>query len=350
MAEPNDLPPNEPTRRPALQLKSQRFREAREGDWRALSSALDKVESRGLRAFSIDEILNLPLLYRSAISSLSMAQSISLDRNMITYLQALCARAYVYIYGPHTRFKDVFEGYFVKSWPKSVRALWPEISLAVLISVVGVLIGWLLCAHDSSWYDMLIPPEMAEGRNVAASVKDLKDTLGAGQGNLPNELPSMAAMLMTHNTQVCIVAFATGAVFGIPTLLALIQNFYIMGAMLWLFYSKGLGFEFTAWLTIHGTTELSAIIISGACGFHIARKIMFPGELTRRQALSDAGRLTGTVMIGCALMLIVAGCLEGIGRQMITSPYARIGVGATVFTLWLIYFLLTGRKAAVRNG
>ncbi len=349
MAEPNAPIAGEPARRPALQLKSQKFREAREGDWQALSSALDKAEKGGLGAFSIDEILNLPVLYRSAISSLSMAQSISLDRNMITYLQALCARAYVYIYGPHTRFKDVVEGYFVKAWPKSVRSLWPELLLSLLVTTIGVLIGWLLCAHDSSWYDMLVGG-MSEGRNVAASVKDLKDTLGSGPADMHDRLPTMAAFLMTHNAQVCIVAFATGAVFGLPTILALIQNGYVLGAMLWLFYSKGLGIDFTGWLMIHGTTELSAIIISGACGFHIGRRIMFPGDMTRLQALREAGQVTGTVMIGCVIMLIIAGCLEGIGRQTITDTVARMAVGIAMFTLWAVYFLFVGRKGAQRDG
>ena len=349
MAEPNDTTPEEPRRRPALQLKSQRFREAREGDWKTLSSSLDKVGKKGLGAFSIDEILNLPLLYRSAVSSLSMAQSISLDRNMITYLQALCVRAYVFIYGPHTRFKDVAEGYFVKAWPAGVRKLWPELSLAVLVSVVGTFIGWLLCAHDSNWYDLLTGG-MAEGRNVSASVKDLKNTLGAGGPDMHDHLPTMAAFLMTHNIQVCVVAFAAGAVFGLPTLMALIQNFYVLGAMLWLFYSKGLGFDFTAWLAIHGTTELSAIILSGACGFHIARRIMFPGDVTRMQALREAGQLTGTVMLGCAIMLIIAGCLEGIGRQTILNPFLRLGVGGVMFIFWVTYFLFTGKNTEARHG
>ena len=340
--------PHEIVRRPALQLKSQRFREAREGDWKTLSGALDKVEKKGLGAFSIDEILNLPLLYRSAVSSLSMATSISLDRNLIAYLQALCARAYVYIYGPHTRLKDMLGAYFGRAWPRGVRTLRPEIGLSFVAAVIGLIVGWLMCAHDSTWYGTFVGG-MAEGRDVTASAKDLKATLGSGEGDLHDHLPAFAAMLMTHNTQVCIAAFAFGAIFGLPTLGLMLFTGAQMGAMLWLFYSKGLGFDFTAWLMIHGTTELSAIIISGGCGFHIARRLMFPGDETRRQALIEAGRLTGTVMIGAALMLIVAGCLEGIGRQTILNPFVRMAVGLVMLTLWLIYFVLVGRKD-VRHG
>jgi hypothetical protein len=72
---------------------------------------------------------------------------------------------------------------------------------------------------------------------------------------------------------------------------------------------------------------------------------MFPGEATRMASLSQAGRLTGTVMIGVALMLTVAGCLEGIGRQTITDSFVRIAVGAVMLGLWLAYFLIVGKKA-----
>ena len=334
--------------KPVLHLKSQKFREARQGDWKALNAQLDKVEQKGLGAFSIDELLNLPVLYRSAMSSLSMAQSISLDRNMITYLQALCARAYVYIYGPHTRLKTVFNSFFVRSWPKGVRALGPEIALAFAVTVAGILLGWLLCAHSPTWYSVFVPPSYNQGRDVDATVQQLRETMGTGDKDAL--LSPFAVFLMTHNTQVAIMCFAFGAIFGLPTIILLLQNGITMGAMLWLFSSKGLGFDFAAWLTIHGTTEIFAIIIAGGCGFHIARRLMFPGDSTRLSAMADAGRLTGTVMIGVALMLTVAGCLEGIGRQTIVNPFLRIAIGVTMLTLWCVYFAFVGRSSEAQTG
>lgn len=344
MAEPDK--PAEPAPRPQLQLKSQKFREAREGDWKALSKAIDKVESRGLGAFSVEDILNLPVLYRTAVSSLSMAQSISLDRNLITYLQALCARAYVNMYGPHTRLKDVAGSFFGGSWPRAIRALLPEIVLAALLITAGVVAGWLFCAHDHSWYNLLVGG-MAEGRDLSSSTDDLRKTLGHAEENA--FLPPMAAFLMTHNTQVSIMAFALGAVFGLPTLYFMVLNGVGLGAMLWLFADRGLGFEFAAWLTIHGTTELFAIAIAGGCGFHIARRLLFPGDETRLKSLKAAGELTGTAMIGVGAMLIVAGCLEGIGRQTITDPWARIAIGGVMLALWLAYYGLAGRREAARG-
>ena len=340
-----DLPRSAPP--PPLRLKSQKFREARQGDWRALNAALDRADRKGLSGFSVEDILNLPVLYRSAMSSLSMAQSISLDRNMVTYLQALCARAYVTIYGPQTRIKDVLSGFFANDWPKGVRKLWQEIALSLAILIVGLIAGWMICAHDSSWYTNFVGG-MSEGRTPTATAETLRKTLGhSGKDAM---LSPFAVFLMTHNTGVAISAFAFGIVFGIPTFGLMLYTGLQMGAMLWLFASKGLGVEFAAWLSIHGTTEITAFTIAGACGFHIARRLMFPGDLSRRAALAEAGKLTGTVMIGVALMLTVAGCLEGIGRQTITEPAFRFAIGGAMLTLWLSFFTLVGRKAARAHG
>lgn len=347
MAEPAETSQN-PSSRPVLQLKSQKFREAREGDWRTLNRALDRAEQQGLGGFSIDELLNLPVLYRSAMSSLSMAMSISLDRNMVVYLQSLCARAYVYIYGPHSRLKDVLTDFFGKAWPQSYRKLTAELWLAFAALVAGALVGWLMCASDPSWYDLFLPADQAQGRDLSASAQSLRDSLGKAPDDAA--LSPFAVFLMTHNTRVAIFAFALGALFGLPTLMLLIQTGITLGAMLWLFARKGLGLDFAAWLTIHGTTELFAIIVAGACGFHIARRLMFPGEQTRMLALSQAGRLAGTAMIGVALMLTVAGCLEGIGRQTITNTFARFAIGGVMLGLWLTYFLLAGRRTEASGG
>jgi len=325
---------------PPLRLKSQKFREARQGDWKALNAQLDRADRKGLNGFSVEEILNLPLLYRSAMSSLSMAQSISLDRNMVTYLQALCARAYVTVYGPQTRVKDILSGFFARDWPGGVRKLWREIALSVAIFIVGIIAGWMICAHDSSWYANFVGG-MSEGRTPSASAEVLRKTLGHSEKDAM--LSPFAVFLMTHNTRVAIMSFAFGILFGIPTFGLMLYEGLQMGAMLWLFSSKGLGVEFGAWLSIHGTTEMTAFIIASACGFHIARRLMFPGDLSRRTALAEAGKLTGTVMIGVALMLTIAGCLEGIGRQSITEPVFRFAIGGVMLTLWLLFFLFVGR-------
>jgi uncharacterized membrane protein SpoIIM required for sporulation len=351
---PEFLRQDVPSPESSLQLKSQKFREQRQGEWRALSTAISKAQSKGLRGFSPEELLNLPLLYRSAVSSLSMARSISLDRNLITYLEALSGRAYVFIYGPHSRLKDILRSFFIETWPGAVRSLRLEILLCLGLFVIGMIAGWVICARDASFFSVLVPGELAGNRNPEASADTLKSTLGGGQKDA--SLSVFAAWLMSHNIRVCLTAFAFGVLFGLPTFLIILMNSATLGAMLWLFFTKGLGPDFSAWLSIHGTTEIMAIVIAGGCGFHLARRLVFPGRLSRLAALGEAGKKTGSVMLGVWLMLMIAGLLEGYGRQLITESLWRFMIGLIMLALWIAYFTLVrplgqeGEARAVKNG
>ena len=79
----------------AVVLRSSEFRNGREAGWRELEGLVDRVERRGVRTLSDDELQRLPLLYRSPLSSLSVARSIALDRNLVLYLEHLSLRAFL---------------------------------------------------------------------------------------------------------------------------------------------------------------------------------------------------------------------------------------------------------------
>ena len=92
-----------------------------------------------------------------------------------------------------------------------------------------------------------------EARPAAAAAAGLLDTIllgGAVRGGL----------------RVFCKCFALGFAFGVPTLMLLVQNAGMLGAMLWLFHGQGLTLEVVGWLSIHGTTELFAITLAGAAG------------------------------------------------------------------------------------
>ena len=86
--------------KPELVLKSSEFRKGREEGWRELEKLVGRVERRGVRSLTLDELQQLPILYRAALSSLSVARTIALDRNLLLYLENLALRAYLAVYGP----------------------------------------------------------------------------------------------------------------------------------------------------------------------------------------------------------------------------------------------------------
>ena len=119
-----------------------------------------------------------------------------------------------------------------------------------------------------------------------------------------------------------------------------------LGALMALYVSRGLGVQLGGWLIIHGATELFASVLGAAAGFRIGWSVLFPGARSRLDAVRDAGRVSGAAMVGVVVMLIFAGLLEGVGRQLVKIDLLRYAIGAAMLTLWLAYFYLPRRPRA----
>src|SRR5262249_692131 len=92
--------------RPTIGVKSPEFRRAREAGWVELEGLVEAVEKRGMRTLTPDQLQQLPLLYRSTLSSLSVARAIALDRHLLLYLENLALRAFLAVYSPPARFLE----------------------------------------------------------------------------------------------------------------------------------------------------------------------------------------------------------------------------------------------------
>jgi uncharacterized membrane protein SpoIIM required for sporulation len=318
-------------------VNATRFRQAHSTDWERLEHIVTRMEKRSIRSLEDDDLLALPALYRTTLSSLSVARDTSLDRALITYLERLCTRAYFQIYGVQTPAWRQLTGFFARGWPNAVRSLWRETLFCVALTVGAAMLAYLLIRSDPSWFYSIIPEGLAEGRDPSASAQFLRSTLYDKSHN-GDGLTVFATFLFTHNAQIAIFSFALGFAFAVPSALLILYNGLTLGALYAVFAAKGLGLNLAGWLMIHGTTEIFAICISGAAGIRIGMAIAFPGRASRSDAAVQAGRTSATAMAGTVIMLGVAGLLEGIGRQMITNDGLRMLIGSTVLVAWLAYF------------
>jgi uncharacterized membrane protein SpoIIM required for sporulation len=318
-----------------LTLKSQRFRHEREADWRKLEKLLDLLEAGKRSLLDDDDVIALPVLYRATLSSLSVARSISLDANLIAYLESLCTRAYFFVYGARTTLSERLTGFFVRDWRLAVQALWRETLVSAAFCLLGTVVAFLLTRQSSDWFYSFVPRALAGPRGPHSTTAELAQTLFSTS---QNGLAFFASYLFTHNAQIALFAFALGFACCLPTVFLMLYNGLTLGAFLALFISHGLGVAAGGWLLIHGVTELFAITLAGAAGFHIGWALAFPGAQSRIAASRRAGLTAATVMAGVVVMLAVAGLLEGIGRQLIVNTAARYAIAAASALVWGLYF------------
>jgi uncharacterized membrane protein SpoIIM required for sporulation len=321
-----------------------RLRAERAEQWHRLDELVTRCEKKGPRALDDEDLMTLPILYRGALSSLSVARETSLDLELVTYLESLCARAYFFIYGVRTSPGGRIRQFFARDWPDAMLGLWKESLASLLILIVSAVAGYLLVSADPEWYNSFVPPSLAGGRDFSASAETLRGTLYDPPDQGP-PLSVFATYLFTHNSQVAIMCFALGFAFGVPTILLLVYHGAMVGAFFALFGSHDLSFGLGGWLIIHGSTELFAIVLASAAGLRIGWSVVFPGAATRLDAAAASGREAATAMAGVVLMLLAAGLLEGFGRQLVRDDFARYSIGLGMLLFWCVYYYRPRRRA-----
>lgn len=317
-------------------LRSDRFRLEREADWRRLENIVARIERGRTGSVSDEDLLALPALYRTLVSSLAVARETSLDNATLAYLEGLAQRAWFVVYGPRVGLGGWLRDFFGGGWSAAVRSLGPDLLIALAVMVAGTVVGWLLVSGNPDWFYALMPAHPGDDRVPGASRAQLYATL-FGKSH-ESGLSIFSAYLFSNNAQVSILCFALGFAFAVPSILLLIQNTALLGALLWLYHGQGLTFDLVGWLCVHGTTELFAILLAGASGIHIGRAMAFPGKRRVLDAAAQAGRRAATVMTGVVFMLIVAAVLEGYARQLLDATIPRLALGIAMLIWWLSYF------------
>lgn len=331
-----------------LALRSSQFRHEREDSWRALEDILVRADRGSIAGLTPDEIAQLPFLYRAAVSSLSVARTISLDRNMLLYLEGLVARAYVVVYANRRRPRAVLADFFARRFPRLVRSFAAELLVAMLFLGGGIAAGFVLTAADPGRYAMFVSEDRAQGRTITTSTEELKRMLYAENG-AELRLEQFAAQLFANNARVGILAAGLGVAAGLPVAFLLLREGLVLGAMLALYSARGLGLDFALWLAPHGVTELLAIALCGAAGLALARALLFPGDVERMRRLSSVGREVTLLVGGAVAMLFEAGLVEGIFRQLVVSREVRAGVALVTLAFWIVYLGGAGRRTAART-
>ena len=333
-----------------IKLKSYEFRREREVSWRQLETLVAEAEAHGIKSLSSVALLRLPGLYRATVSSLSVARGISLDQNVLDYLESLATRAYFIVYGARGSLTDGVAAFFTGRFPRAVRAAKWHLLMAGLVMFLGIAAGFFLSLGNEDWVYTLLPDHIAEGRSPTSSTEDLRAVLYDTGGGSSEMLADFATFLFTHNAAIGMLCFALGFALGVPVILLMFYNGLIIGALAAVYESRGLSIEFWAWISVHGTTELLALVLCAGAGLMLGASLAFPGKYSRMDNLARNGRMASQIVMGAVVLFLVAGLLEGFARQLIYQPMERYLVGAGAAVWWALYFLHVGKDEGHGDG
>ena len=151
--------------------------------------------------------------------------------------------------------------------------------------------------------------------------------------------PLASSRIMTNNLTVCLTTAASGVLCGLGTVLLLVFNGMLLGVIGAACWRAGMSLSFWSFVAPHGALELPAIFLAGGAGLILARSLLFPGSLPRRDALTLAGGQAVRLVLGVIPLLILAGLIEGFVSPSTLPEVLKLLIGAAglaILVAWVV--------------
>jgi len=302
--------------------------------WRRLEALLERCERRGVRALSRAELQDVGLLYRQVATDLATAREDRGSQLVAGDLNHLLARAHNTIYAADRPKMARMARFFWDTVPAAFRANAMHCLIATLVFSVAAGVGAVLAYQDPDFKAALLGPSMTETINRhemwTHSIVAIK--------------PLASSAIMTNNLSVAFTTFAAGIAGGVGTLYFIAFNGLLIGVVGMACALAGMSLSLWSFVAPHGVLELPAIFIAGGAGLRLGQGLVFPGLLSRRDALARAGAEAVPLALGCIPLLIVAGIVEAFVSPTDLPIAVKFSVAGALFTL-LVLYLSRGRRS-----
>jgi uncharacterized membrane protein SpoIIM required for sporulation len=315
-----------------------RFITQRKNAWQRLEDLLKLLDTATLRRLRREEVRELGRIYRRTASDLAIARAESRDPRLVNYLNSLVIRAHGRIYRAESHgWKRILE-FFTRELPQTFRRTWRYTFLSFSIFIVFAIFGFVGTRLD---------PEFSELVGVDPAFREMTIETKTHWWEMLNDQNQIgASVIMANNIQVTIYTFALGATFGLGTLYLLAMNGANIASVLALTYRAGFGNDLLTFMVGHGVIELSCIFISGGAGLLIGSAMIMPGDMTRADALKTRGMESVRLMMGVAVLLVVAAIIEGFISPASIDPRIKYSIAALTGVAMYSYLLLAGRDSS----
>lgn len=318
-----------------LFVPADRFINQRKNAWQRLEELLKLLDRSSLRRLRREEVRELGRIYRRTASDLAIARAESRDPRLVNYLNNLVIRAHGRIYRADAQGGQKIRNFLTREFPRTFRRTWRYTALSFSVFFVFAAFSFTATRYD---------PEFSELVGVSPAFRELYiETKTPWWEDLNNANQLGAAFIMQNNIRVTIYTFAFGAMLGIGTIYMLAYNGANIASILALTTHAGFSKDLITFMIGHGVIELSCIFIAGGAGLLIGSALIMPGDLSRADALKTRGMEAVRLMLGVALLLVVAGIIEGFISPAPIDPRIKYSIAAITGLALYSYLLLAGR-------
>lgn len=253
-------------------------------------------------------------LFIETTDDLSYSRTYYPNRSVRVYLNGISRQIYQAIYKNKSREKNAFIKFWQRDLPEAMWYSRKGLLLSFALFSIGLSIGVLSSIYYPDFAKIILGNGYVE--MTKANIES-GDPMAVYKDSEPFV---MFFQIAWNNIQIAYGTFILGILLGIGTIYVILYNSVMVGAFIYFFVERGLFKESFLAIMLHGTLELSMIVVAGCAGFTLARGLIFPGTYTRSQALIRSARSGIKILIGVTVLLIYAAIIESFATRHTEVP------------------------------
>jgi len=325
-------------------LNQEIFESRHEPQWTEFERWLDALASRrtatGADVKSVPEEA-VPKRYRALCQHLALARDRQYSSALVERLNGLVIRGHQLLYGAHPEAGPAVVRFFTSGFARAVRARFASVLVAALLFFGPLAALILLIQREPDLAYALLPHEQV------LSYQEMYDPANTKLGSRSAQADTMMlGHYIWNNIRIGFQTFAGGLLFGFGTVFFLVFNGIVIGTTAGHLIHIGYSTSFLSFVAGHSAFELTGIALMGAAGLELGAALIMPGALSRRDALRMRARLAVPLIYGAGTLLTAAAFIEAFWSPLAAAPALKYGVGAALWVLLVLYFVLAGRDRA----
>lgn len=273
---------------------------------------------------------------------LSYARTFYPGSSVLQYLNGLTAHVHGKLYSNRKEDAGRIRAFWVHELPLVFFKARFYLLYAFLFFMVAFFIGTISAANDETFARLILGDSY---------VNQTLENISKGDPLAIYKSQSSADMFLgitINNIGVSFKAFAFGLIYSVGTIFILVQNGIMLGAFQYFFFEKGLLLESVLKIWIHGTLEISAIVIAGAAGLAMGNSLLFPGTFSRIESFKSGAKQGLKMVIGLVPVFIAAGFLESFVTRLTLPVWMGAGIILVSATFIIWYFIIYPRQRYAR--
>jgi uncharacterized membrane protein SpoIIM required for sporulation len=255
------------------------------------------------------------------------------------YLNGLASKLHQSIYKNKSEKSNRIITYWKYELPLLFKTYQRQLLYSFIFFVIFCLMGALSAKYDPNFLKLILGTDYVEmtNENIAKG-----DPFGVYKSH--NEF-TMFFMIGANNIFVSFVMFVSGIIFSVGTVFFMLKNGIMLGSFEYYFFSKGLGTQSILVIFIHGTIEISSLIIAGAAGLVLGNSFLFPKTYTRLASLKKGAKDGIKMALGLVPLFIIAAFFESFVTRHTEMPlWLSITILASSLSFMIWYVIIYPNK------